>query len=92
MGLLFDLGRSRSVGGFVLQTPYPGFHFEVKVGDDPGVLESATAASYEAGENTRETFSAPATGQYVLLWITEVVPDVEGGNRAAVGEFKVFGG
>jgi len=27
----------------------------------------------------------------VLLWITSVVPDVDGGNRAAVGEFKVFG-
>jgi hypothetical protein len=32
----------------------------------------------------------PATGQYVLLWITTVVP-TDDGNRAEVGEFRVVG-
>ena len=33
----------------------------------------------------------PVTARYVLLWITRVVPNVGGGNRAAVGLFRVIG-
>ena len=39
----------------------------------------------------RQELAQPLTGRYVLLWITSVIPNVDGGNRAAVGEFKVFG-
>jgi serine/threonine protein kinase len=92
VGLLFDLGESRSVGAFLLQTPFPGFRFEIKVGDDPQTILSAAGPSYTAAGNMREALADAATGRYVLLWITEVVPGVEGGNRAAVGTFRVFGG
>src|SRR5439155_18995243 len=30
VGLLFDLGSSRTVTGFQLETPNPGFHFEIR--------------------------------------------------------------
>jgi eukaryotic-like serine/threonine-protein kinase len=91
VGVLFDLGSSKQVSGFALQTPYPGFHFQVKVGDDPNALAGAPADTYTATSNTRQTLSSPEAGRYVLLWITQVVPDVEGGNRAAVGLFQVLG-
>jgi hypothetical protein len=32
----------------------------------------------------------PATGRYVLLWITSVV-STDDGNRAEVGDFRVVG-
>jgi serine/threonine protein kinase len=91
VGVLFDLGSSKRVSAFTLQTPSPGFHFQVKVGDDPNALVAAPADTYTATTTMRETLSAPATGRYVLLWITQVVPGVEGGNRAAVGSFQVLG-
>jgi eukaryotic-like serine/threonine-protein kinase len=91
VGVLFDLGSSKRVGAFTLKTPYPGFHFQVKVGDDPNVLTAAPATTYTATSNMNETLSSPQTGRYVLLWITQVVPGVDGGNRAAVGLFQVRG-
>jgi putative peptidoglycan lipid II flippase len=91
VGLLFDLGSARTVSGFALQTPVSGFTFQVRVGDDPGALESATAKTFTA-DGTMRTSIDPASGRYVLLWITSVVPDdLDGGNRAAVGEFRIFG-
>jgi eukaryotic-like serine/threonine-protein kinase len=91
VGVLFDLGSSKRVSGFTLQTLYPGFQFQVKVGDDPNALAGAPADTYTATSNIHQTLSSPETGRYVLLWITQVVPDVEGGNRAAVGLFQVLG-
>ena len=91
VGVLFDLGSSKQIVGFELQTPAPGFRFEVKVGDDPNALVSTPSASYTAAANMRRSLQAPETGRYVLLWITQVVPDVQGGNRAAVGLFRALG-
>jgi serine/threonine protein kinase len=91
VGLLFDLGGPHSVNGFLLQTPSPGFTFQVKVGDDPAALENAPATTYTATGSMRGTLTQAPTGRYVLLWITSVIPGVQGGNRAAVGTFEVFG-
>ncbi len=90
VGLLFDFGEQRSVTGFRLTTSAPGFAFAVAVGDDPVAL---------AGTDLRPTFTAtadvrgtlgPATGRYVLLWFTTVIP-TEDGNRVVVDEFKAVG-
>ena len=91
VGVLFDLGSSKRVAGFTLQTPSPGFRFQVKVGDDPNALVAAPATTYTATSSMRESLSSRETGRYVLLWITEVVPGVQGGNRAAVGSFQALG-
>ena len=89
-GVLFDLGSSKRVSAFALQTPSPGFHFQVKVGDDPNALVGAPADTLTATPSMHETLSSPETKRYVLLWITQVVPGVEGGNRAAVKLFQAL--
>jgi len=61
------------------------------VGDDPNALVAAPATTYTATSSMRESLSSRETGRYVLLWITEVVPGVQGGNRAAVGSFQALG-
>jgi hypothetical protein len=77
------------VTGFRLQTPYPGFQFTVVVGDDPTAMVETARDMFTAAADMRESIG-PATGQYVLLWITTVVP-TDDGNRAEVAEFQVVG-
>jgi putative peptidoglycan lipid II flippase len=91
VGLLFDLGAPKAVAGFRLQTPFPGYEFQVRVGDDPTALSTTRGAAFTAQSDMTQNIT-PTTGRYVLLWITTVVPGVDHGNRAAVGEFHVFGG
>jgi len=89
MGMLFDLGSLQTVTGFRLQTPYPGYRFTVVVGDDPAAMAANARPTFTATSEMREPI-APATGRYVLLWITGVVPTGDG-NRAEVSEFGVVG-
>jgi serine/threonine-protein kinase len=92
IGLLFDLGSDREVTGFQLRTPYPGYAFQIRVGDDPSELAGSEGPwpSFTAAGSMRQTIE-PVTGRYVLVWITTVVTGVENGNRASVGEFRVIG-
>ncbi len=89
VGMLFDLGAPRTVTGFRLQTPYPGYRFTVVVGDDLTAMIAGARPAFTATAEMREPIG-PATGRYVLLWITSVVP-TDDGNRAEVGEFRVVG-
>jgi hypothetical protein len=89
VGMLFDLGSPQSVTGFRLQTPYPEYRFTVVVGDDPSAMAADARPTFTATTEMREPI-APATGRYVLLWITSVVPTNDG-NRAEVSEFGVVG-
>jgi hypothetical protein len=92
VGLLFDLGRSTTVTGFRLSSPFPGFRFQVLVGVDPARLpaQGRDGAVYVATDSLAETFETPAEGRYVLLWIGSVVP-TDDAFRAEVGEFHVLG-
>jgi hypothetical protein len=87
VGLVFDLGQSRDVLGFLLSTPHPGFEFHVAVGDDPATLVDAIGPAHVAAAETEGTLVG--SGRYVLVWITSVVP-VEDGNRAEVAEFRAM--
>lgn len=89
VGLLLDLGRDRTVTGFRLQTPHPGWTFALAVGDDPGALAESADPRFTAEASMRVWIDA-ATGRYALLWITSVV-DTGDGDRAEVAELKVVG-
>jgi serine/threonine protein kinase len=91
MGLVLDLGRERTVTGFRLSTPNPGFTFSVLVGDDPATtIENAPeATTYAAPESERGL--EPRTGRYVVVWITSVVALSDGTHRATVSDVRIFG-
>jgi hypothetical protein len=89
IGLLLDLGATRSVTGFRLRTPHPGYLFGLAVGDDPEVLASSPTVGFTAAASMRAGIE-PTEGRYVLLWVTSVV-DTGDGNRAEVAEFQVAG-
>ena len=83
------------MAGFLLETPAQdgGWTFQVKVGNDssPDKIVSEPSQTYTARSRMQIALPHPVTGRYVLLWITRVVPNVGGGNRAAVGLFRVIG-
>jgi eukaryotic-like serine/threonine-protein kinase len=91
VGLLLDLGSSATVSGFRLDTPAPGFRFSIVVGDDVRTMlgDTRSAPSYTAPDADRSF--GPATGRYVLVWITSVVPIGDGSNRAEISEIRIFG-
>ena len=89
VGMLFDFEARRTVTGFRLQTPYPGYRFAVVVGNDLPAMIADARPTFTAAEEMRESIE-PATGRYVLLWITTVV-QTDDGHRAEVGEFEVVG-
>jgi len=89
VGLVLDLGRSREVTGFRLETPHPGWAFALGVGDDPLDLAEGADTAFTASASMRRTLE-PATGRYVLLWIVSVV-EAGDGNRAEVAEIEVVG-
>lgn len=89
MGLLLDLGRERTVTGFRLQAPHPGYRFGVAVGDDPIALASAAQPAFTAEPETAGTLPG-VRGCFVLVWIVSVV-DAGDGNRAEIAEVEVLG-
>ena len=89
VGLLFDLGEPRTVTGFRLSSPHPGYTFELAVGDAPDLLPSSASGDFVAEASMRVTID-PTEGRYVLLWVTSVVGTGDG-NRAEVGEFQAVG-
>ena len=89
VGLVFDLGSSRTVTGFRLQTPHPGWAFALAVGDDLEVLVEGADPTFTAEASMHASIET-STGRYVLLWITSVV-DTGDGNRAEVAELRVVG-
>jgi eukaryotic-like serine/threonine-protein kinase len=91
VGIVFDLGRPERVDGFRLQTPLAGWKFQVRVGNDPEALATATGPAFTASSSMRESIPA-ATGRYVVVWIDRVVPAPDGDNRAEIAEFSVLGG
>ena len=86
VGLVLDLGESVEVQGLRLSTPHPGFTFGVAVGDDPEALVDRVGDTVVSTASTRVPLEA--SGRYVLVWITSVVP-VDDGTRAEVGEVRV---
>lgn len=88
VGLLFDLGADRSISGFRLATPSPGWRFRVAVGDEPSALVDPSGRTFTAETITRG--SLVGAGRYVMVWITSVVATSDG-HRAEVGEFSVLG-
>jgi len=86
IGLILDLGQTRSIVGLRLWTPHPGYSFRVAVGDDPDALVAGVGEAQIAGSLTR--IPLDASGRYVLVWITSVVPTGDG-NRAEVAEVRI---
>jgi tRNA A-37 threonylcarbamoyl transferase component Bud32 len=94
VGLVLDLGAPRDIAGIDLQTPLPGWRFELFGGDDPEALEDALSSRDGATSFVAETETAleleAARHRYVLLWVTELAAAPDGRFRAQIAEVDLL--
>ena len=90
VGLLLDLGSAQDLAAVTLTATAPGATVEIRTGDSAdGDLDSFdVAASGQLDEETELGFDEPVSAQYVLVWITGLVPS-EGGFSAGIAEVTV---
>jgi serine/threonine protein kinase len=90
VGLLLDLGGEKTVTGFRVDTPSGGFTFSIVVGDDEAAMMEQTPTAQTLTAPDAERGLPPREGRYLLVWITSVVPVLDG-NRAEISEVRVLG-
>ena len=97
VGLLLDLGSAKEVHELDLVTPEQNYGMQIRVGDDisatdPSSLDSTLPVAWEGSVSGSQAveFDESVTGQYVLLWFTELPADGDR-YRGSVTEVEVRG-
>ena len=93
VGLLIDLGRSRTVSVADLVLSAAGADVEIHAGNRPPVQASdlpTVADRADARASVRLTFPHPVAARYWLVWFTKLPPD-GGGFRVGVAEVALLG-
>ena len=90
VGLLLDLGSAQDIAAVTITSAAPGATVEIRTGDSAdGDLDSFdVVAGDELGDETELAFDEQVSAQYVLVWITGLVPS-EGGFSAGIAEVSV---
>jgi hypothetical protein len=90
IGLLLDLGSAQDVAAVTILSTAPGATVEIRTAESAGdSLDSfEVAADAELQDETELAFEEPVSAQYVLVWITGLVPS-EGGFSAGIAEVAV---
>ena len=80
VGVVYDLGSEQSLAGATLRTTQPGSTVEIRAASGPeGSLDDwPLLAEGTLEESSDFTFEETVDTQYVLVWITELVPNGEG--------------
>jgi putative peptidoglycan lipid II flippase len=93
VGLMLDLGSRQTVSQVRLVTPDPGFRFDIRVGDDPDALAHGTSdgGPFEATHKVTREDVSPATGRYVLVWVTSIEPLPDGTHGASIADIQLAG-
>jgi serine/threonine-protein kinase len=90
VGLVLELEEAAEVGGVSVQTELPAWEFSVFPGDTPGTFDmSAPLGSFQVEEGGTYELD-PTETRYVLVWLTNLVPDGQGDYRAVVNEIDLL--
>jgi hypothetical protein len=92
-GILLDMGETVTVSEVQLVLgSEPGADVQVRVGSSSAFLDLPTVASAASASGTvRLAATAPAKGQYVLIWFTRLPPDGRGHYQVSVYSAAVDG-
>ncbi len=92
-GLLVDMGRPVTITGVrVTLGPAAGAQLAIRVGDRPVFADMPRVArSAGPGGVIRMTLARPATGRYLLVWLTRLPPDPAGTYKAEIYGIDVRG-
>jgi hypothetical protein len=80
VGIVLDLGSSKSLSGVTITTTTPGASVEVRTADQPADKLDGfkAAADGKLDATTDMTFTKPVKARFVLVWITALVPSGNG--------------
>jgi hypothetical protein len=89
VGIVLEIDEPSEVGGLRLATATPGFEFSVYASDTPDAFDiGATPLASATAEPVTELELEPAEAQYLLIWLTKLVPVDR--YRAYINEVEVF--
>ncbi|MGH2655066.1 MAG: protein kinase domain-containing protein, partial [Actinomycetota bacterium] len=89
VGIVLEIPESPEITGLRLETATPGFEFSVYASDTPDAFDiGATPLASATAEPVTELELEPAETQYLLIWLTELVPVDR--YRAYINEVEVF--
>lgn len=93
VGMIVDLGASRSVRDVEIISPSSGWTGEIRVADTagPGLSDwdAPVGTVADASEGTTKIDVDDTDGRYVLFWLTDLGDD--GGFRFDLGEIRISG-
>jgi len=90
VGLVLELEEEADVGGVYIQTELSAWEFSVFSGDTPGTFDmSAPLGSFQVEDGGTYELDTTET-RYVLVWLTNLVPDGQGDYRAMVNEIDLL--
>jgi hypothetical protein len=92
VGLLLDLGTSKTVGKVTLDVPGGPIAVELRAGDSATGSASAyqrLAADPSASGSTTLTVDGGSEHRYWLIWVTRLAPE-DGGYRAVIEDPTAF--
>jgi hypothetical protein len=82
VGLMLDAGSSVAIARLTVKTPTPGFTAEIQVGDSQSGPFTADSSSQTVEATTTFTLGGKS-GQYYVIWITQLPP---AGGRVEISE------
>jgi hypothetical protein len=90
VGLLLDLGDSKSVSGVTIDSIAPGATVQIRTADKPADKLDGfqPAADATLAKSTDLTFDKPVTARFVLVWVTGLVQS-DNGFSADIAEVAV---
>ena len=94
-GLLLDMGQTVTITNVrLLLGKIPGADFQVRVGAVASSLTDLHPVGYatDAGGQVSLHLTRPASGRYVLIWLTHLPPDASGTFEASIADVSLEGG
>jgi eukaryotic-like serine/threonine-protein kinase len=90
VGLVLQLNDPAEIGGIAIETELGGWTFTAYAGDGPDSFDTAASlGEFQAEDGASYAIDPTETG-YLLVWITNLVPDGAGDYRATVNEIELL--
>jgi serine/threonine protein kinase len=90
VGLVLELADPAQIGGIAIESDLDGWTFSAYPGDGPDSFDMTAALGEYQAEDGGSYQIDPTQTSYLLIWITNLVPDGSGDYRASVNEIEVL--
>lgn len=94
LGLMFNLGGSKTVKSVTIRTTTPGFNVQLRTAPSPSAALNDTklvGTGNVISTTTNLPVPNPAAGPYFMVWITDLPSGPNGGYQAVVNQVSMNG-